>query len=96
MPTVTNESVVLTGVIDTKENWDVATVDITGAYLHAVNDKDVHMVLEGKLAKLMNLIAPHIYRKYITTNRKGQPMLYVKLHKALYRLLRSALLFYKN
>ncbi|KAL7464347.1 hypothetical protein ACHAXS_004676 [Conticribra weissflogii] len=95
-PTVTNESVFLTGVIDAKEHRDVATVDITGAYLHAINDHDVHMVLEGKLAELMDLVAPHIYRKHITTNKNGQPMLYVRLHKALYGLLKSALLFYKK
>ncbi len=95
-PTVTNESVFLTGVIDTKENRDIATVDITGAYLHAVNDHDVHMILAGKLAKLMDLVAPHIYCKHITTNKRGQPMPYVRLHKALYGLLKSALLFYKK
>ncbi len=95
-PTVTNELVFLTGVIDAKEQRDVATVDIAGAYLHAVNDHDVHMVLEGKLAELMDLVAPHIYCKHITTNKKGQPMLYVRLHKALYGLLKSALVFYKR
>ncbi len=30
------------------------------------------------------------------TNSKGEPMLYVKLDKALYGLLKSALLFYKK
>ncbi len=44
-PTVTNKSVFLTGVTDAKENQDMATVDITRAYLHAINDHDVHMVL---------------------------------------------------
>lgn len=50
----------ITGVIDAKEGRDVATVDIAGAYLHAVNDHNVHMLLEGKLAELMELVAPHI------------------------------------
>ncbi len=95
-PTVTNESVFMTGVIDAKERRDVATVDITGAYLHAVNNHDVHMILKGKLAELMEIVAPHIYRKHITTDNRGQPILYVHLHKALYGLLKSALLFYKK
>ncbi len=82
--TVTNKSVFITGVIGAKEDRDVATVDITGAYLHAINDHNVHMVLEGKLAELMDLVAPHIYWEHITTNNKGQPLLYVWLHKALY------------
>ncbi len=59
----------LKGVIDAKENHDVATVDITRAYLNAVNDQDVYMVLEGKLAELMNLVAPYIYCRHITTNK---------------------------
>ena len=37
-----------------------------------------------------------MYRKYITTSAKGEPMLYVSLSKALYGLLQSALLFYKK
>jgi hypothetical protein len=29
-------------------------------------------------------IAPQVYRKYVTINKKGTPILYVKLKKALY------------
>ena len=35
-----------------------------------------------------------MYRKYVTTGPNGQPLLYAKLLKALYELLRSTLLFY--
>ena len=35
-------------------------------------------------------------RKYVTTGPNGEPILYVRLLKALYRLLRLALLFYKK
>ena len=41
-------------------------------------------------------VAPNLYRKYITVNRKGTIILYVKMQKALYGLLRSALLFYNK
>jgi len=41
-------------------------------------------------------VEPKLYRQYITTNSKGKPVLYVKMYKALYGLLRSALLFYKK
>jgi hypothetical protein len=40
--------------------------------------------------------APNIYRKYITLDANNQPILYVKLQKALYGCLRSALLFYEK
>jgi hypothetical protein len=41
-------------------------------------------------------VAPNLYRKYITVDKKGTTILYVKMQKALYGLLRSALLFYKK
>ena len=37
-----------------------------------------------------------MYRKYVTTGPNREPILYVRLLKALYGLLRSALLFYKK
>ncbi len=44
----------------------------------------------------MVLIAPQIYRKHITIDGKGSPVLYAKLQKALYRLMRASLLFYQK
>ena len=41
-------------------------------------------------------VAPNLYRKYITVDRKGMAILYVKMQKALCGLLRSALLFYRK
>ena len=40
------------------------------------------------------MIAPKLYRKYITVDSKGVPILYMKMNKALYGMLCSALLFY--
>jgi hypothetical protein len=39
------------------------------------------MCLDGLFAELMVTIAPYIYRKYITTNAKGKPFLYIKLER---------------
>ena len=41
-------------------------------------------------------IAPQIYRPYVNMDKKGTPILYVRLKKALYVLLRSSLLFYRK
>ena len=41
-------------------------------------------------------IDPKMCQKYVITSAKGKPMLYVRLSKALYGLLQSALLFYKK
>ena len=59
-------------------------------------DEDVLMVLRGELADMMVQIAPQIYRKYVTVDRKGTPILYVKLQKALYGLMQASLLFYRK
>ena len=96
MLTVAIESVFITAAIDAKENRDVATVDLPGAFLHAKIEEVVMMEFKGKLAELMTLVVPQVYRKYITTDSKGRPVLYVKLQKALYGMLKSALLFYKK
>ena len=95
-PTVATESVFITAVINTHEGRDVACFDIPGTFLHADVDEDIAMVLKGRLAELMVQVAPNLYRKYITVNRKGTAILYVKMQKALYGFLRSALLFYNK
>ncbi len=53
------------------------------------------MLLEGKIAKLMVLVEPKLWREYVTYSSSGVLMLYVKIHKALYGMLESALAFYK-
>ena len=41
-------------------------------------------------------VAPSIYHPFVTTNASGKPVLYVELQKALYGMLKSALLFYRK
>jgi hypothetical protein len=95
-PKVAMKLVFITTVIEAHEGRNVACFDIPGAFLHADIDKDITMVLKGRLAELMVQVAPNLYRKYITVDRKGTAILYVKMQKALYGLLRSALLFYNK
>ncbi len=95
-PTIATELVFITTVIDAYKGLDVACFDIPGAFLHANLDKDITMVLKGRLAELMVQVAPILYRKYISVDRKGTAILYVKMQKAMYGLLRSALLFYRT
>ncbi len=74
-PTVAMESVFITAVINVHEGRNVACFDISGAFLHADVDKDITMVLKSRLAELMVQVAPNLYRKYITVNRKGTAIL---------------------
>jgi hypothetical protein len=72
----------------------VAIVYVPVACLTSDMDKEVIMCLRGRLAELMVKTAPNMYRKFISLDNKGNSILYVKLQKALYGCLRSALLFY--
>jgi hypothetical protein len=54
------------------------------------------MLLRSCLAKLMVQVDPGLYRKYLTYGKNNEPLLYVKLSKAIYGLLKSALLFSKK
>jgi hypothetical protein len=54
------------------------------------------MEFQGQLAELMVMAAPQTYRKSVTTGSKGEPILFVRLQKAFYGMLKSALLFYKK
>jgi hypothetical protein len=62
-PTVAIESVMLSCVINAKEDRDVATVDIRGAFMQADMEDLVHMKLEGKMAELLVKLDPKLYRK---------------------------------
>jgi hypothetical protein len=90
------EALLITATIDAYEERGVAIVDVPGAFLSADMDEEVIMTIKGRLAELMVKDAPNIYRKYITIDANNQPILYVKLQKALYGCIRSALLFYEK
>lgn len=53
------------------------------------------MKMTGRLVELMIKTAPMLYRKYVIEDSSSKPILYVvQLQKALYGMLKSALLFY--
>jgi hypothetical protein len=53
------------------------------------------MRMNGTLAKLMAKTDPKLYRKYLT-DEKGKKVIYVRLQKALYGMMKSALLFFRK
>ena len=85
---------IITSTIETHQGRAIAVADLPNAFLNAENNEQTLMLLKGKLAELMVQIDPKLYRKYIITSSKGEPMLYVRLSKALFGLLQPALLFY--
>ena len=65
LPTIAVESLFTSATLDAFEKWDVATVDIPGAFMQADMVGDVHMKLEGKTADLLAKLEPELYNKYI-------------------------------
>ena len=95
-PTVANESVFITSVISAHKKRFVRCYNVSGEFLHTESDENGLIVLRGELAEMMVHIAPQIYRPYVKMDKKVTPILYVRLKKAIYVLLRSSLLLYRK
>eukprot|EP00956_Cyclotella_meneghiniana_P014156 scaffold21075_cov96-Cyclotella_meneghiniana.AAC.1 len=95
-PTAATDSVMIVGAVSAFENRNVVTLDLPGAFLQTKTDELVFMVLRGELCELMVRVNPKIYRRYVTSDKNGKPIMYVQLYKSVYGLLRSALLFYRR
>ena len=64
--------------IDAYDRIDMYVVDISGSLLTVDMDKEVTMVLRGRISELMVKTEPSIYRNLVTIEN-GQMVLYVKL-----------------
>ena len=99
-PTASLESILTTLVIDAWEGRDVAVADVPGAYLHASfpEDKKVILKLQGVFVDIMCDVNPD-FKPHIVfeKNRKGKPVkcLYMRVLRALYGCIESALLWYE-
>ena len=95
-PTMDNESLMITTAINAHEKRDVMKIDLPGAFLHAYNDEEIYMLLKGELAELMVLVDPEYYRPFLFHDSKGVALMYTRMNKAMYGMLKSALLFYRE
>ena len=84
----------ITSATEAHEERDVAIIDIPGEFLHAHTDELIYMLLRGPLAELMVVVGPVLYKDFITYDLKGQALMYVRMNKVLYGMLKSALQFY--
>jgi hypothetical protein len=66
LTTVGQESVFATAAIDARENREVVTIVIPGAFLHANNKDYVVMRMNRMLAELMAKTDLKLYQKYLT------------------------------
>merc|ERR1712197_5909 len=66
------------------------------AFLTTDTDEYMIMVLKGKLTDLLISLQLSLYGPYASKDARGRTILYVRLLKSLYGLMRSALLFYRK
>jgi hypothetical protein len=92
-PTVSNDALMISALIDGHEHRDVATADVTGAYLHADMDDFTLLKVEGPSVDILCSVC-EAYREYVIIEN-GKKVLYLKLLKALYGCVKSALLWYE-
>jgi len=91
-PTVSTDALTLSIIVDAHEGRDVATADVAGAYLKADMDDFVVMKFTGGSVDILCEMNPD-HTKFTTTER-GVKVLYVRLIKAIYGCVKSALLWY--
>ena len=97
-PTAATESILLTATIDAEEGRDVMTVDIPNAFVQTKldnNQEKVIMKIRGILVDMLIEINPEMYRSYIVYEGNNR-VIYVRMLRALYGMIQSALLFYKK
>jgi hypothetical protein len=95
-PTVATELLFLSCAIDAKERRTIVTSDIPGAFMQTDVDEVMHVRLEGPLASLLAKVNPNLYEKHLEYDKKGKPIMCVKLKKALCGTLQAAMLFWKD
>jgi hypothetical protein len=99
-PTATMESILLTCVIDAKEERDTAVVDIPNAFIQTnvktgPDEERIIMKIQGVLVDMLVEMDPQLYGPHVVYEN-GKKTLYVQVLKAIYGMLQSALLFYKK
>ena len=82
----------INSVIEAHGGIYMSTIDIPGAYLYTDSDEEVIMIPKGRLVGILVNIYLTLYRKYVVLEKEVK-VLYVKLQKALYGLLRSSIFF---
>ncbi len=87
------DALMLTIKVDAYEKRDVGTADVVGAYLKALMTDFVLMKFTGESVDILCKLNKE-NEKYVVIE-KGKRVLYVRLDKALYGCVKSALLWYK-
>ena len=92
-PTIANDALFVTVLVDAFERRDVATADVVGAYLHAHMKEFISMRFTGWAVDLLCDVNPE-YKQFIVYE-KNVKVLYVRCNKAIYGCVVSGVLWYE-
>jgi len=92
-PAITFESLIATLVVDAYENRDVATSDVTGAFLKAKQKDYVLLRLTGEAIDAIIKANPEKYEKHVVLEGNVR-VLYLQLLRAMYGTLTAAIAWY--
>ena len=95
-PTATLEGILMMAVIGAKQRRKFCVIDVPNAFITTEYEGElVVMKIVGELVDILESMDPAIYKPFVRHER-GKKVLYVKIMKALYGMLKSALLFYQK
>lgn len=92
---MSTDSVLITGVVDARQERDVMTIDIPNAFVQTDipdGEEKIIMKIRGVPVDILCDIAPKVYQDYVEQEGKHRA-LYVQMLKALYAMLVASLLF---
>jgi hypothetical protein len=97
-PTASTDSIIITSIIDAKQERDVMTSDVPNAFVQTDiphTDEMVVMKIRGVLVDMLVDMCPEVYADHVVMHGKDK-ILYVRMLKALYGMLVASLLYYKK
>ena len=79
---MSTDILMLSWMIDVVEVWDIATADITGAFLKTdYNKLDIDIKIEGEMVTLLEDIYPAHYKYFIYKDRRSKKFMYAESKK---------------
>ena len=100
-PKASTEAILMTTVVDAKQKGGVMTADIPNTFVQTnIGERErgqrIIMKIRGPLVDILVEMAPEVYADYVIIDYNGNKIMYVQMVKALYGVLQSSLLYYKQ
>ena len=100
-PAVTTESLLLSGLIDTKEICSIMTLDVPSTFaqcdmLKSINGKETIFKICRLLVDMLCEITLEVYKDFATCNSNNNNILYVNVLEPLCRMLKVSILCYQK